>query len=445
MTHEIIETYSAGQWIALPYAPSSEASLKYKVISGYVACYQDQYQPLTEMSDSQSYASIQLVGEYYPEKNNRSIIYKDNYSSNDGYYNLYGLRAQTEVKIIKIKDELKPVELVAIRHSDDQYTLNSIKLKELSTNAFTNILVMIMLMVVSARVMISIPHLPSTVFLAFNITMVLLCLHCCMAVIRAYGSDEIKFGFNMKHTTLLGGLISGILWSIPIVATMGLIKLIYMPGMWLTLAANLSETLIYLTISVPIQEIVARGVLQTVLVKLFSHVEHLGDYSEWSALIMANLLFTVAHLHLGLGFSLASMMCGFVWGYLFKESKSLLAPIVSHFIAGFILCAWDMGAVLQHMAMAQHFSAYTHFVLANPWGVSAIIFGLFVIILQSSDVTKLNIFSNVNDQNLLSVNKNQQSIRSSYLVACDDKLASLNDRYQSPATDESIVAGKAIA
>ena len=434
----------AGEWICLPYttSDSGDQTLLIRVKKGKLGRYQgNASEPL--LGDC---LPMTLTGVTAPELNGRQFVVMKPISDglDKGFkpFYRYGLKAETDItysviSLNNMNENHKKLALM-LKEKDATYFIESSRLRELSTNAFTNILIMMMLMVVAARVMVSIPSIPSTVFLAFNITMVLLCSYCCLAVIRNYGSDEYRFGFNMKHTTWFKGLVYGVAWSIPIVAVMGFLKLMYMPGMWLTLAAPLSETLIYLIISVPIQEMVARGVLQTVLVKIFSHVDHLGDYSEWCALIMANLLFTIAHLHLGLGFSLASMMCGFVWGYLFKESKSLYAPIVSHFVAGFILCAWDMGAVLQHMSMASSFSAYTHFILANPWAVGGVICVLVILVLQSNDMTKL---FNAGNQNLLKLSEEQKGVRSGFIKALSNVQKLLEqDEFHSSKDDEKLDA-----
>jgi len=52
------------------------------------------------------------------------------------------------------------------------------------------------------------------------------------------------------------------------------------------------------------------------------------------AIVIANALFTAAHLYLSIGFALLAMIPGFLWGWLYARHGTLVAPVVSHIVLG---------------------------------------------------------------------------------------------------------------
>jgi hypothetical protein len=79
----------------------------------------------------------------------------------------------------------------------------------------------------------------------------------------------------------------------------------------------------------PLQEFLARGALQAPLEQVFT-----GRYRSLQANIVANLLFSVFHEHLGLAFSLMVLVPGLFWGWLFSRQKTLVGVSISHAILG---------------------------------------------------------------------------------------------------------------
>ncbi|HJN37253.1 MAG TPA: CPBP family intramembrane glutamic endopeptidase [Gammaproteobacteria bacterium] len=153
----------------------------------------------------------------------------------------------------------------------------------------------------------------------------------------------------------------------PIILTMFLVKWYFLGFPLLVFDQNFMFVAFYLFINVPLQELVARGFIQNVLQKLFHEFywfhfqsEHDNPNKQPSnlvaalAILVANLIFTVAHLHLGFIFSTCSMLCGFVWGYVYFRQQNLIAPIVSHFFVGLGLCLLQLGKLsdtITHLAV----------------------------------------------------------------------------------------------
>lgn len=87
----------------------------------------------------------------------------------------------------------------------------------------------------------------------------------------------------------------------------------------------------YLTL-VPMQELIARGALQTPLARFL-----VGRHATTMAIVIANALFTASHLYLSTTFALLAMVPGFVFGWLYARHGTLVAPIVAHVVLG----AWS--------------------------------------------------------------------------------------------------------
>lgn len=73
------------------------------------------------------------------------------------------------------------------------------------------------------------------------------------------------------------------------------------------------------------QEIVVRGILQTILSFRFK---------TWVAIIVSNLIFSALHLVNSLNYAVGTFFLGLFWGWLFVRQKSLLGVCFSHFIIG---------------------------------------------------------------------------------------------------------------
>lgn len=82
----------------------------------------------------------------------------------------------------------------------------------------------------------------------------------------------------------------------------------------------------YAFVSVPLQELVFRGLVQT----------HLYRIGTNKAIIISSALFASIHFSIHL-LLILTLLAGLSWGYLFSKYRTLLGPIVSHIILGILL------------------------------------------------------------------------------------------------------------
>ena len=90
------------------------------------------------------------------------------------------------------------------------------------------------------------------------------------------------------------------------------------------------------TILSPLQEFVARGMLQGSLQRMLT-----GRHAGWRAIVVANAIFSISHQHLGLAYALVVFTPGLFWGWLYRRQGSLLGVSVSHVLIGL----WGTGVL----------------------------------------------------------------------------------------------------
>ncbi len=81
--------------------------------------------------------------------------------------------------------------------------------------------------------------------------------------------------------------------------------------------------LFYILISVPLQEIIFRGILQARLYR----------FGTFTAITIASVLYAVMHLQ-NLLLVMLTLIAGAAWGYSFSKRPTLIGPIVSHVVLG---------------------------------------------------------------------------------------------------------------
>lgn len=81
----------------------------------------------------------------------------------------------------------------------------------------------------------------------------------------------------------------------------------------------------------PLQELVARGGLQA---SLFNFLVGSEKKRRWIAILVSNLIFAGAHMHLSIIFALATFIPGLFWGWLFARQKNLIGCSWSHILIG---------------------------------------------------------------------------------------------------------------
>ncbi len=133
-----------------------------------------------------------------------------------------------------------------------------------------------------------------------------------------------RFGVTKRHipqSLRYNYIITGI--GIVVIAALGLLigfKPLHVDILWLPF---------YIIISVPVQEFVFRGVVQTSLYR----------YGRHTAVILTSIVYAAVHFYDPVLVAL-TLAAGLAWGYAFYAKPNLLGPIVSHAILGVVLFAF---------------------------------------------------------------------------------------------------------
>ncbi len=97
----------------------------------------------------------------------------------------------------------------------------------------------------------------------------------------------------------------------------------------------------YVVVVVPIQELVARGLLQGMFERIVQ-----SRYRTGLAIVLSNLAFAAAHLFISFPLALVSLVLGLGLGWLYSRSRNLLGVCVAHAVVG----VWSLTIVrLQSM------------------------------------------------------------------------------------------------
>ncbi len=91
-----------------------------------------------------------------------------------------------------------------------------------------------------------------------------------------------------------------------------------------------AEVALYLMLT-PVQEFVARCGVQA---PLHAFLQGSEMKRQVLSILVSNLVFTAAHVHISLEFALAAFIPGIFWGWIFARTRSLLAASLSHFLIG---------------------------------------------------------------------------------------------------------------
>lgn len=97
---------------------------------------------------------------------------------------------------------------------------------------------------------------------------------------------------------------------------------------------TVQEFLLFLGVYIvlaPMQELLARGILQS----LFSYL--LSDERKkrvWTSIFLSNLLYAVLHTYVSIGLMLCAFVPGLFWGWLYEKQRDLVGVSISHIILG---------------------------------------------------------------------------------------------------------------
>lgn len=163
------------------------------------------------------------------------------------------------------------------------------------------------------------------------------------AYIRAVKSDFSMREYGLNFDNWKKNLAQSIVWTILFLIVLVLLKwlaTLFVPAFQNKPVFDFSTVesfsvpvliLIYTAYALisPIQEFIARGVIQTSLEKLLT-----GEKKVLLAIFLSNLAFSSFHIHMDMRFALLTLVPGFFWGIMYHRQKSLLGVSVSHAIIG---------------------------------------------------------------------------------------------------------------
>ncbi|HET7839741.1 MAG TPA: CPBP family intramembrane glutamic endopeptidase, partial [Rectinemataceae bacterium] len=160
------------------------------------------------------------------------------------------------------------------------------------------------------------------------------------------GYPPSAFGLTLRGAGRV--ILEAIGWTLPLIALLVAFKLVlilFVPGFRgrglidpADLVARLGKGelglyllfLLLYTLFSPIQEFIARGCIQSSFRNFLPDTRR----SIWISIILSNLLFSMAHSHLNLGFAIVAFVPGLFWGWMYERQRSLLGVCVSHVLLG---------------------------------------------------------------------------------------------------------------
>lgn len=278
--------------------------------------------------------------------------------------------SDTVLRTLSISD-LKSIEKADIyqqvltNHIKEQQSLlrnmNNVAIKEVkaklasaqkrvrAAHFFTTIIFGLVLYQYFLGIFISFSDLLNNVVAIHRISLVMVLLMGLFAVvtIRRIGLPLTHYGWNLHNWKK--NLIDSLLWTTVFLTFLTLAKwfaTLYVPAFqgqpvfvtnhFGTLDTNrLILSILSYLISAPLQEFIARGVLQTTLKDIA-----VGKWRVLKVIVFSNLIFGALHVHFDIKFALMTIIPGLFWGFLFEQQKSLFGVSVSHFIIGMYVFGW---------------------------------------------------------------------------------------------------------
>lgn len=167
-----------------------------------------------------------------------------------------------------------------------------------------------------------------------------------LLLIKKAGYPWSDYGFTLKNWGK--HLFISFLWTIPVLVGIFLFKWVVIEAIpsfqnlhVISISPSLNQGVVYTPtlfivlviaylIFVPVQEIIYRGALQTILEKLL-----LSPHKTLVAILISNLPFSLIHLHLSFTLTLFVYFFGLFWGWMFAYQRSLVGCIFSHVLIGF--------------------------------------------------------------------------------------------------------------
>lgn len=207
--------------------------------------------------------------------------------------------------------------------------------RNLLGSLFTRVLIILGVYTLLFRILITKTTDTQQVFLAMMAILTVATLQ----LVKQTGYPLKDFGFTLKNWKK--SVVEGVIFTIPMLLFAVLLKwtLIKVTGVeqplidplmnHVPLKDALVVALVYAGLAV-VQELVARGVVQTLMARLIKSERK----TNWTAIVLANLLFTALHTYIGIGFTCIVFFPGFYFGWLYERQKNLVGVSVAHALVG---------------------------------------------------------------------------------------------------------------
>lgn len=259
---------------------------------------------------------------------------------------LHSLSAAEESTCSKIKNNLSREMSERLRQTNEM-TVHSlrIQLAEEKSRVAMGILICMLLVgiclyVFSLQVLQNLTRAASA-STVISVNIIFLFAAMSFYVIKKGGYPFSMYGLTFKNWRR--SLIESILWLIPILAFLCVLKWMYLtkyPGArdfpilsWghhLKMSkGGLILTCLAYSLFAPVQEFIARGCFQTSFQNFL-----MGKYRILTAIVISNLMFSMTHLHISVRFALLAFVPGLFWGWQYARHKNLIGISVSHVIIG---------------------------------------------------------------------------------------------------------------
>jgi hypothetical protein len=138
-------------------------------------------------------------------------------------------------------------------------------------------------------------------------------------------------------------LIESVILTIPLLVLIALVKMLlihFHPAMADSEVFELSRyytmslpklfiIIIVYSVFTPIQEIIARGGIQSSFQAFLA-----GKDKKWTAIFMANLIFSMSHIHMSAMVVLLVFPVGMFWGWMYARHNTMIGVCISHIIVG---------------------------------------------------------------------------------------------------------------
>ncbi len=157
-----------------------------------------------------------------------------------------------------------------------------------------------------------------------------------LVLARSTGYGWEEYGLSTKGWR--ASLGESAVWSLAVMAVLTIVKIVLIAAVpryadlplfgpfdgtsWLLPA-------LFYTLLSPVQEFIARGVLQSSFERFYGEKNRV-----FLSILISNALFSAAHVHLSSLFAATVFIPGFLWGYLYHRHRTIIGVSFSHIVIG---------------------------------------------------------------------------------------------------------------